>query len=208
MSDAVYLNFDDDPDEKPKRKKSGPRIVHLPDIEVPALDPLDERESLTRREKAIAVAKLNGMSFQAIADTFELSSAVEAKAIFDRAIAATHPMEDLQTMQRTAIARAEMLMGRSIAMATADYLVDAETGEKVANTERLKWHQQAMSDLMAHAAIAGTKAPSKVEVTASDLEIDRIVSALVAKAGGEVVVEAEVLELDVIPDFEDHQLEA
>ena len=220
--DAVYMDFDepmgydesvakglDSPGASRAGKKRGKKrpgdddkakkasIPTLPKPEKPLTD-LEVRRGVTNRDKSAVNLKLAGASYQEIADTLELRSAVEAKRIVERTLAATHSPDDWQTLRMVAAARAEEMFKRSLAMASADYLV-LEDGERVPNTEKLRWHQQASADLMNHVQITGAKAPTKIEITPDEARMEEIVSEMLRRSGEENVIEAEVIELDVIP---------
>ena len=215
-SDRIYLDLEEPPApgwlDEDKRKKTktlpgdegyeevAPKILKLPEREKP-LRPSEVAHGVTQRAKACANMRLDGASFMEIAEVLEYRDAAEAKRDFQRALAATHPPEDWETMRHMESARAEKLFKQSIAMASADYLLDEE-GNKVANTEKLKWHQQAAADLMNHAVISGAKAPTKMEITPGEAQLEQIVEQLIARSGHEVVHEAEVLELTQIPALE------
>lgn len=224
-SDRIYLDIDEPPApgwlDDDKRKKSNalpgdekfdevaPKILRLPEREAP-LRPAEVSRGVTQRAKACANMRLEGASFIEIAELLEYRDAAEAKRDFQKALAATHPPEDWETMRQMESARAEKLFKQSIAMASADYLVD-EDGNKVANTEKLKWHQQAATDLMNHAVISGAKAPSKLEITPGEAQLEQLVEQMLTRAGHEVTHEAEVLELTQIPtlqgDLEDEDVD-
>ena len=83
-------------------------------------------------------------------------------------------------------------------MAGADFLVD-EDGNRIPNRDKLRWHQQAGIDLMNHVQITGAKAPTKIEVTPDEARMEEIVAELLRRSGEENILEAEVIDLDVIP---------
>ena len=180
-------------DEKAKKEA----IPSLPKPEKPLSD-VEVRRGVTNRDRSAVNLKLAGASYQEIADTLELRSAVEAKRIVERTLAATHSPDDWQTLRMVAGARAEQLFQRSLAMAGADFLVD-EDGNRIPNRDKLRWHQQAGIDLMNHVQITGAKAPTKIEVTPDEVRMEEIVAELLRRSGEENILEAEVIDLDVIP---------
>lgn len=181
-------------------KDSEARIPSLPTRDKPLTD-LEVRRGVSNRDKSAVNLKLAGASYQEIADTMELDSAAEARRIVERTLAATHTPDDWQTLRMIAGARAEELFKRSLAMASADYLV-LEDGTKVPNAEKLKWHQQAGTDLMNHVQITGAKAPTKIEVTPDEARMEEIVSELLRRSGEENIIDAEVIDLNVVPSTE------
>lgn len=169
-----------------------------------ALTKAEVHAGVSQRDRAIVNMKLAGASFVEIADTLEIEDVADVKRAFDRTIALTHAPEDYETLRMTAAARLEMLMKRSIAMAQADFLVDQATGEHIPNEDRRGWHAQAVNDVMMHAALTGAKAPTRVEITPDEARMDELTAQLVRKLGGEdMILDAEVIELDEIPDVPD-----
>lgn len=177
-----------------------PKITKLPEREKP-LRPNEVARGLSQRSKACANMRLEGATFLEIAEFLEYRDAAEAKRDFQRALAATHPAEDWETMRQMESARAEKMFKQSYAMASADYLVD-DDGNKVPNTEKLQWHRQAAADLLNHATISGAKAPSKLEITPGEAQLEELVEQMLARSGHEVAQEADVLELTQIPTYE------
>lgn len=173
-------------------------IPVLPKAEPPLSDS-DERRGVSNRARAAANLKVEGCSYQEIADLLELNDAKEAKRLVESVLAAIHGPGDLETLRMVVSARAERLFRQSLAMASADFLVDRKTGKKLPNPDKLRWHQQASNDLMNLAAITGAKAPTKVEITPGEADYDKIVDMMLRRAGIEEVVEADVLELEAVP---------
>lgn len=103
--------------------------------------------------------------------------------------------------------RAEDQLRRSLAMATADFLVDSDTGEHIPNTDRRLWHDQANKDLALYVAITGAKAPTRVEISASTQELNQMVEVLLTAHGGEAEIEADVFEIDSIPTVDAEMIE-
>lgn len=193
-SDAPW---DDDP---PPKKTVIPR---LPDPKAPEKG--DKRvRGISNRNRSAANMRIAGASYLDIADLLEFPSAAMAKKAVESVLAVTHNLDELDSLRRQAVARAEQLFARSSAMAGADYLVD-DDGNRIANGEKLRWHQQAAADLMNWAAITGTKAATKVEFTPGEERMDQIVSQIMERMGHEEILDAEVLELEQIPDEPDEE---
>lgn len=180
---------------------SKPPVLRLPRRD-PPIKSTEVVRGVSQRAKACANMRLEGASFQEIAEVLEYADAKEAKRDCTRALAATHPSEDWETMRQVEVMRAERLFKQSLAMASADYLIDPD-GDRVPNSDKLKWHQQAASDLMNHATISGAKAPSKLEITPGEEQLEQLVEKLLERGGYEVMQEAEVLELTQIPRLEE-----
>ena len=157
------------------------------------------RRGVTDRDRSAVNLRLDGSSFGEIADLLEYKDAADAKKAVERALAATHSIDEWDSLRMIAAARAERAFARSTAMASADYLVDSETREKIANTERARWHQLAQTDLMNWATIVGAKAPTKIDITPDEERMDQIIGQLLAQMGHEEIMEAEVIELTAIP---------
>lgn len=160
---------------------------------------LDDPQDLTLRTLACVNMKLAGAPWPEIAATLGYKTPNAARTDYTRALAQTHQAEDWETLRVTESARAEALFRRSLAMASADYLIDGETGEKFPNVDRLRWHQQANADLALHAMISGAKAPAKLEITPGEQQFESLVNRMLIAQGHEEVLEAEVLELEEIP---------
>lgn len=210
-TDPIYMDFEEPADPAPPAKDSKPasgwddtpdlpKVMKLPEREKP-LKPNEVRHGVSQRAKACANMRLEGATFVEIAEFLEYPDAAAAKRDFTRALAATHPAEDWETMRQMEAARAERLFKQSLAMASADYLVDDE-GNKVPNAEKLAWHRQAAADLLNHATISGAKAPSKLEITPGEAQLEQLVEQMLQRSGHEVVQEADVLELTQIPTHE------
>ena len=181
------------PGDDDKKKASIPR---LPAAEKPLTD-LEVSRGVSNRDKSAVNLKLAGASYQEIADTLDFRTAAEAKRAVERTLAATHSPDDWQTLRLVAGARAEELFKRSLAMASADFLV-LDDGERVPNTDKLRWHQQAAADLMNHVQITGAKAPTKIEVTPDEARMEEIVAEMLRRSGEEPILDAEVIDLDVV----------
>lgn len=216
MSGANRLDFEQPERKSEKRKKVQEELGQTPKPKktlkgrVPMLPSLDvDPEKVgdpDQRAVACANMRLAGAPFHEIAKALDYSDATSAKAAFIAAMASLNPLEDLETLRQSEAMRAEQLFRRSFAMAGADYLVVTEEGEdgevietRVPNTDRLRWHEQAGKDLALHAMITGAKAPSRVEVTATTQELNRMVDVLLHAEGGPGVVEADVFQITELP---------
>jgi len=206
------MNFDEPPGthpwdkapggKKPHKKKKRDPIPVLPKASKPLTD-VDVRRGVSNRARSAANLKVEGYTYQEIADTMELANAAEAKRLVESVLAAIHSDGDLETLRLVVTARAERLFQRSLAMAQADFLVDLDTDKRIPNADKLRWHQQAAADLMNYATITGAKAPQKIEVTPGEADFDAIVSRILARTGHEEILEAEVLELEQLPAADD-----
>lgn len=211
---AVYMDFED-PDggrgaappgasDRKKRGKADEDARERPIPVVPskqiALTGDETRRGVSERGRAAANLKVEGFTYAEIADMLDFDSPAEARRAVERVLAALHAPEEYETLRMVAAARAEKQFQRSSAMAGADFLVDPATGEKFPNEDRLRWHQTAGTDLMNWAAIVGAKMPAKVEITAADDQVERLVNEVLARTGHEEILDAEVIDLDVIPD--------
>lgn len=184
-------------------KNAGIKVAPAPVLSLPKAEPPDSSEvvraGVSQRAKAATNLKLEGASYQEIAEVMEYESAADAKRDVERTLAATHGPEEYETMRLMATARAERQFARSVAMAGADFLVDDE-GTRHANTEKLRWHQQASADLRLLVDITGAKAPTKLEVTPGEVAMERLVQQVLERTGHQEILEAEVLDLEQVPD--------
>lgn len=140
MSDERHLDF-----EKPKTKaeqraeagKTGEKPKPLKE-RIPVLPSLEVDPAKVGRpdQRAVACAnmRLAGAPFHEIAKALQYADAAAAKQAFIAAMAGMNPVEDIETLRQSEAMRAELLFRRSLAMASADYLVvtetDPETGEE------------------------------------------------------------------------------
>lgn len=218
MTDAVYMDFEEPPqrhhtsgEASRGRKKRGEREGSDPEksqVSIPRLpkpeEPLtgDEiRRGVSDRNRAAAKYKARGYSYLEIADLLEFETAQAARRAVESVISATLAPEEIEMQRAIVVARAEELFKQSAAMASADYLVDDE-GERIPNERKLQWHQQAAVDLMNIATLTGAKAPTKVEFTPGEAEMERLVAQIVSRSGHEDIMDAEVIDLDTIPAIE------
>lgn len=197
-----FLNIDEPPTAPHKGSsdydKPPPVIPRAPKRKALALTGVD-KGGIPEKAAAAANMKLRGASYQDIAEVCEYANAAEAQAAVLKVLAATHSPDEWETMRVIAAARAELLLEQSLAMASADYLIDDTTGERIPNDDRRLWHGAAQTDLMNWVGITGAKAPAKVEVTPGDVTLERIVNQILERSGHREVHEADVLELDQIP---------
>lgn len=205
---ANHLDFEEPSSPPPAEKTKKTRedkgllpITRLPEREKP-LTSTEVVRGVSQRARACVNMRLEGASFMEIADILEYETPQDAKRDCERALAATHPPEDWETMRQLATARAESQFAESLKHAKADYLVD-EQGNRVPNVDKLRWHQQASSDLMNFVTISGAKAPTKVEITPGEAQMERIVEELLQRGGYSVAQEADVLELTAIESAPD-----
>jgi hypothetical protein len=203
--DPAYMDFEepDHPyDSAPKRgkKKSKSKIPRLPEKQIVLSDEL--RSGVSVRSRAAANLRVEGYTYAEIADILEYDDAQGAEKAVMAVLAAIHGNDDYETIRLIVERRAEEQFRRSFTMGGADYLV-LESGKRIANEDKLRWHQQAAVDLMNYAKITGTIAPTRVQITPDEAELDRIITEIAHRAGQEDVLEAEVIELDVIPEITD-----
>lgn len=184
------------------KKRLAERIPQLPALDV---DPEKLRKP-DQRSVACVNMRIAGAPFHEIAASLEYESAGAAKAAYVAALASLYPQEGWEQLRQTEAMRAEQQLRRSIEMASADYLVvhtgefdddGEEIVERVPNSEKLRWHEQAGKDLALHAMITGAKAPTRVEVSASVQELNEIANELIA-AEGHRDLEADIFDLDEI----------
>lgn len=215
MDDIIRLDFED-PSKERKRERDRNRqrekraaaktetraIPVLPKIEIP----IEEiRGNPTVRSRACVNLRIERVPWPEIVRLLEYDSIEKARADFLRQIACMHQPEEAETMRLLTIANAEQLLHRSMAMAAADYMVDANDPDvKIPNTERLRWHEQASRDLNTLATITGVKAPLRLEITPSEEQYALLTQAILESRGVYQVHEPDVLELETLPAaFED-----
>lgn len=192
--------WDDDPPEPiPMPPK---RSLDPPEREALAL-PNRVRGGISDRARAATNLKVDGFSYQEIADMLEYKNAGEAKKEVERTLAMTHPVDDYETLRMLATSRAEERLKLSSQMAGAHFLVttDEDGNEvRVANEKQLAWATLAATDLMNWATITGAKAPTKMEITPDLAAMDALVDRIARAAGHEEVMDAEVIDMDVLDD--------
>lgn len=205
--DAVppnFLNLDEPAEPAapapPKVEGKAPAVIPvLPKRKPISVTNAEMKGGVPAKAAAAANMKLRGASYADIAEVLEYENPAAAQADVLKVLAMTHSPEEWETMRVVAAARAEMLLEQSVAMASADYLVDETTNERIPNTERRMWHGAAQTDLMNWVAITGAKAPSKIEVTPGEVQLEKLVGQMIERMGHAEVREADVLELDQIP---------
>jgi hypothetical protein len=167
----------------------------------PSPIPIEEiRGNPGRRSRACVNLRIERVPWHEVVRLLEYDTIEQARADYLRAIASMHQPEEAETMRAATIENAEQLLRRSMAMASADYLVDAEHPEKkIPNRDRLRWHAQAGADLNMLATLQGVKAPIRVEVTPTEEQYAMLTAAVLQARGVDPVIEAEVLELEEIP---------
>jgi hypothetical protein len=178
-----------------KRKPLKERIPVLPPLGV---DP-DKLAKPDQRAVAAVNMRIAGTPFHEIARVLEYASPIDAKSAVVAALSRMFPVEDWETLRQQEAMRAEQLLNRSMAMASADYFVDHDDPTiRIPNTERLRWHEQAGKDLALHATITGAKAPARMEITATTAELNQMVQTLLAaEGGGQLALEADVFADDI-----------
>lgn len=210
MDDVIHLDFED-PSKERKRERDRTRqrdkraaakaearaIPVLPKSEIP----IEEiRGNPTLRSRACVNLRIERVPWPEVVRMLEYESVEKARADFLRQMAGMHQPEEAETMRLLTVANLEQLLRRSMAMAGADYLVDAEDpSRKIPNTERLRWHEQAGRDLNLLATITGVRAPLKVEVTPSEEQYALLTQVILESRGVEQYHEPDVLELDTLP---------
>jgi hypothetical protein len=209
MTDEIrHVDVPAPPSAPPKgsgRKPLKAKIPQLPRLDVDVA----KLPTPTQRSVACVNLRLDGVPFFKIAELLDYADAAAAKAAYIAALSSTHAPEDWDTLRQSEVMRAEQQWARSSAMAQADYLVvyDEETGrelERIPNTDKLRWHEQASKDLMAHAIIAGAKAPSRVEVSATSAELNQMVQVMLTQVGDDqLAIEADIWDAEEIPDEAD-----
>lgn len=203
-ADANFMDFPDPAEERAvQRAQRATRTVKrtpipvLPDVQLPMAE---IRGNPGRKARACVNLRIERVPWPEVVRLLEYESIAAARADFLRAISSMHRPEEAETLRMLTIANAEQLLQRSMAMAAADFLVDADRpGRKIPNTDRLRWHAQAGQDLNLLATITGVKAPIRVEVTPTEEQYAVLTAAVLQARGVNPVVEAEVLELEELP---------
>lgn len=180
-------------------KKSVARIPTLPELIV---DP-SNIEKPDQRAVACVNLRMAGAPFHEIAKELGYASPQAAKDAYVAALAGMHPAEDWETQREVEAMRALTLFRQALAMAQADYLVDAnDPTVRIPNTEKRAWNETAQKALALHAMITGAKAPSRMEVSASTQELNSMVQVILSAQGKETEIEADVWDVDEIPSPE------
>lgn len=193
---------EDKPEKKPPIPKAPGSAVAIPTGD-------EVKRGISQRARAAANLKVEGLSFAEIADILEFKTPADAKKAVEGVLAAIHGDNDYETLKLIAAARGEERYRNAARMANAMFF-ETEDGERIPNTEQLRWEQQAGTALMNWATIVGAKAPAKLEITPGDEEVQRLVQMIAERAGHEEIVDAEVIELEYEPrppDPEDEDAE-
>jgi hypothetical protein len=191
-ADAGAHPWDDDP----------PDPIPMPPERDLMVVPGRTRGGISDRARAATNLKVDGFSYQEIADMLEFKDAKEAKREVEHTLAMTHTADDYETLRTLAASRAEQRLRLSSQMAGAHYLVikNADgTEEKVANERQLQWAALAATDLMNWATITGAKAPTKMEITPDLAALDTLVDRIARAAGHEDILDAEVIDMEALP---------
>jgi hypothetical protein len=187
--------------KKPKKPKTPrPLIPVLPEITTE----VEKITKPTQRAAACVNMRLAGAkSFQFIADELGYANAQAAQDAYVSALAHMYPMSSWETMRQEAALRAEERLRRSLAMANADYFVDANDPKKlIPNADKIRWHEQSGKDLALHVMITGAKAPTRIEMSADTQELNSLLQELLVAQGAEPELEASVWDIDEVPSVE------
>lgn len=187
---------------KPKKPKEAepkkPQIPKPPSREIVPLTGDEIKRGISERSRAAANLKVEGYSYADIADLLEFRNAQDAKRAVESVLAAIHGPGDYETLRLIATARAEDNFKRSSSMARAHF-IETEDGERLPNVDQKWWHAQSTTDLMTWVNITGAKAPTKLEITPGDEDVERLVQLLAERSGHEDIIDADVIEFDEIP---------
>lgn len=207
MTDAVFMDFEEPTvsKAKPKKKSKSKKtpIPQLPRQEM-VLTGDEIRRGVSERSRSAANLKVEGYSYGEIADLLEFDTPADARRAVEGVLAAIHDPGEYDSLRLIAIARAEERLKLSSQMAKADFLV-TDDGDRLPNLDKLRWHQAAGVDLMNWALITGTKAPTKIELTPGEADLERIVTEIARRSGHEDIVDAEVIELEALPAPKAHR---
>lgn len=179
------------------RKPLKERIPQLPPLDV---NP-DDITTPDTRAAAVVNLRMLGTPWPEIVKELGYASAQSAQTAYYSALANLHPKENFEVLQQVEALRAENLLGQAMRMASADYLVDDE-GNRIANADKLRWHDQALKALQLHARITGAQAPARVEVTADTAELNAMVQVLMQQHQGELPREASIWDIEDVEDAE------
>lgn len=186
-------------------KKATARIPVLPTMTTD----VEKLQKPDQRSRACVNMKLAGAGFQAIADELGYASAQSAQDAYVSALANMYPMANWETLRQEAALRAEELLRTSLAMANADYFVDANDPKTlIPNTDKLRWHEQAGKNLALHVMITGAKAPTRIEMSADTQELNGLLQTLLAAEGREPEIEASVWDIEDIPESDEDIVDA
>jgi hypothetical protein len=180
-----------------KRKPLKERIPQLPPL---AVEP-DALTTPDTRAAAVVNLRMVGTPWPEVVKELGYASVQSAQTAYYSALANLHPVENWETLRQVEAMRAENLLGQAMRMASADYLVD-DKGNKIANTDKIRWHDQALKALQTHATITGAKAPTRMEVTADTAELNAMVQVLMQQHQGEITQEASIWDVEDVEDAE------
>lgn len=209
MTEAKRLSFDKPPRKSetrppaataPARRPLRERIPTLPAVTV---DP-DTLTKPNQRAEACVNMKLAGAPWPEIVKHLNYASVADAEAAFISALATMYPVSSWEVLRQEAALRAEERLRRSHAMATADYFVDANDPEvKIANTEKLRWHEMEGKDLALLVTITGAKAPARMEINADTAMLAQMAAAVLAGQENQPELEASVWDIDDVEDADE-----
>ncbi len=176
------------------------RIPTLPKVTV---DP-DVLTKPDQRAVATVNMKLAGASFVDIARELSYATPKDAETAFISALSTMYPISSWEILRQEAALRAEERLRRSHAMATADYFVDANDPEhKIANVDKLRWHEMEGKDLALLVTITGAKAPARMEINADTAMLAQMAAAVLAGQANQPELEASVWDIDDIDDADE-----
>jgi hypothetical protein len=181
--------------KKPKPLKE--RIPQLPPL---AVNP-DDISTPDTRAAAVVNLRMLGTPWPDVVKELGYASVQSAQTAYYSALAGLHPKENFEVLQQVEALRAENLLGQAMRMASADFLVD-DKGNRIANTDKLRWHDQALKALQLHARITGAQAPARMEVTADTAELNAMVQVLMQQHAGEITQEASIWDVEDVEDAE------
>lgn len=193
---------------KPRKPRKPPR-ERIPTLPATVMD-VAELAKPTQRSVAVVNMHLAGAPWHAIAKDLGYASPREAEKAYIAALASMYPVSSWETLRQTEALRAELLLNQSMAMASADYFVDAnDPTVRIPNTEKRLWNDQAQKALLLHATITGAKAPARVEVSVDTQELNAMVQTLLQAGAGEeeIVLEASIWDVEEIPQAGDNPVE-
>lgn len=179
------------------RKPLKERIPQLPPLQV------DPDDLTTPDTRAAAVVNLRMMStpWPEIVRELGYASVQSAQTAYYSALANLHPAESWDTLVQMEGMRAEMFVNQAMRMMTADYLVD-DKGNRIPNTDKIRWHDQGLKALQLHARITGAQAPTRTEVTVDTRELNQMVQVLMQHEQGEITREASIWDVEDVEDAE------
>jgi hypothetical protein len=188
-----------------KGKKPRPLAERIPSLP-PATINTDDLKRPDTRAAAVVNMRMAAAPWPDIVRELGYASVESAKQAYIAALANLHPVEDWETLRQVEAMRGEALFAQAFRMSTADYFVDQD-GNKLPNTEKARWHDQAIKALQLHARITGAQAPARMEVTADTQELNAMVQVLMQQHGGEMAeLEASIWDADLVEDEPDGEV--